>query len=98
MIIACPDCESPFELRDENIAELVQLECPSCSFRMILDFAAANDAALVEDGMKMASGFRSAADYHAALAVAVPVPQPVAPAPEPELPVAPVPEIGRAHV
>ena len=54
MIIACPDCESPFELRDENIAALVQLECPSCSFRMILDFAAANDASLVEDGMKMA--------------------------------------------
>ncbi len=32
---------------------------------MILDFAAANDPSLVEQGMKMASGFRSAADYHA---------------------------------
>lgn len=93
MIIACPDCESPFELRDENIAALVQLECPSCSFRMILDFAAANDASLVEDGMKMASGFRSAADYQAAVAApfaAKPAAQPVAPAPE--LPVAPAPE------
>lgn len=99
MIIACPDCESPFELRDENIAALVQIECPSCSFRMILDFAAANDASLVEDGMKMASGFRSAADYHAAAAAPeskpaapAPEPKPVAPAPEPELPAAPAPE------
>ncbi len=99
MIIACPECESPFELRDENIAELVQVECPHCRFRMILDFAAANDASLVEDGMRMASGFHSAADYQAASAPAAPsvapVPEPVAPAPEPpepELPAAPTPE------
>jgi hypothetical protein len=63
MIIACPECSGPFELRDGDIAELVQLDCPSCSFRMILDFAAANDPRLVEVGMKMASGYRSATDY-----------------------------------
>lgn len=66
MIIACPECTSPFELRDGDIAELVQLECPHCRFRMILDFAAANDPRLVEVGMKMASGYRSASDYRAA--------------------------------
>ena len=102
MIIACPECESPFELRDENIAELVQIGCPTCSFRMILDFAAANDASLVEEGMRMASGFQSAADYHAASQPAAaepdvpvapePEPEPVAPEPEPELPVPPTPE------
>jgi hypothetical protein len=66
MIIACPECEGPFEVRDGDIAELVQIECPHCRFRMILDFAAANDASLVEAGMRMASGFRSAADYRRA--------------------------------
>lgn len=66
MIIACPECVGPFELRDGDIAELVQLECPHCRFRMILDFAAANDAALVESGMRMASGYRSTSDYRAA--------------------------------
>mgnify|MGYP000117596318 CR=1 FL=1 len=94
MIIACPECESPFELRDENIAALVQIECPHCKFRMILDFAAANDASLVEEGMRMASGFRSAADYHAATtAPAAPAPEPtIAPVPAPEPAPAPEPE------
>ncbi|MBC8074251.1 MAG: hypothetical protein IAG13_38380, partial [Deltaproteobacteria bacterium] len=73
MIIACPDCSGPFELRDGDIAELVQLACPHCSFRMILDFAAANDPRLVEVGMKMASGYRSAADYREASAARAPL-------------------------
>lgn len=73
MIIACPECTSPFELRDGDIAELVQLECPHCRFRMILDFAAANDPRLVEVGMKMASGYRSASDYRAATAPRAPL-------------------------
>lgn len=84
MIIACPECANPFELRDENIAALVQVECPSCSFRMILDFAAANDPSLVEAGMQMASGFRSAADYRAAIAPPPRHLEPVEPEPEPE--------------
>jgi hypothetical protein len=65
MIIACPECTRPFELRDDHIAALIQIECPSCHFRMILDFAAANDPALVESGMRMASGFRTAAEFRA---------------------------------
>ncbi|MBK6916199.1 MAG: hypothetical protein IPH07_02250 [Deltaproteobacteria bacterium] len=68
MIIACPECVGPFELRDGDIAELVQLECPHCRFRMIFDFAAANDASLREPGMRMASGYRSVADYRSAVA------------------------------
>ena len=51
MIIACPECSSPFQVVDGQIAALVQVECPTCSFRMILDFEAANDASLIEDGM-----------------------------------------------
>jgi len=65
MIISCPECAGPFEVPDDRIAALVQVACPHCAFRMILDFAAANDPGLVEQGMRMASGFRSAADYHA---------------------------------
>lgn len=70
MIISCPECAGPFEVTDDRIAALVQVACPHCSFRMILDFAAANDPGLVEQGMRMASGFRSAADYHASAGVA----------------------------
>lgn len=68
MIIACPECSHPFEVLDGQIAPLVQLACPNCEFAMILDFAAANDPSLVEAGMKMASGFRSAVDYRTAVA------------------------------
>ena len=48
MIIACPECTSPFQVVDDQIAALVQVECPTCNFRMILDFEAANDASLRE--------------------------------------------------
>lgn len=67
MIISCPECAGPFEVPDDRIAVLVQVACPHCAFRMILDFAAANDPGLVEQGMRMASGFLSAADYHASV-------------------------------
>jgi hypothetical protein len=83
MIISCPECAGPFEVPDDRIAALVQVACPRCAFRMILDFAAANDHGLVEQGMRMASGFRSAADYHASVQLAA-SPEP----PEPELEVA----------
>jgi DNA-directed RNA polymerase subunit RPC12/RpoP len=86
MIISCPECAGPFELEDSRIAALVQIECPHCSFRMILDFGAANDASLLEEGMRMASGFRSAADYFAS--VAAPAAEPVAPEPAAPEPVA----------
>lgn len=93
MIIACPDCSGPYQLPDDQIAPLVQVECPHCTYRIILDFAAANDASLIEDGMKMASGYASEADYRSAAAGA-PAARPVAapaPAPEPEPEPAPEP-------
>ncbi|HLT38894.1 MAG TPA: hypothetical protein VK034_21550, partial [Enhygromyxa sp.] len=67
MIIACPECTNPFEIADGHIAPLVQIECPTCNFRMILDFEAANDASLREEGMGMAQGFRDAASYRQAV-------------------------------
>jgi DNA-directed RNA polymerase subunit RPC12/RpoP len=72
MIVVCPECSDPFDIPAEHIAELVQIACPRCSFRMILDFGAANNPALIEAGMRMASGFRSTADYRAASAGARP--------------------------
>ncbi|MEM6996666.1 MAG: hypothetical protein AAF721_39545 [Myxococcota bacterium] len=97
MIIACPECSGPFEVADGQIAALVQVECPHCQFAMILDFAAANDPSLVEAGMKMASGFRSAGDYRAA--VAGPAARPrleVAEAPAETQPEAPAAEVAQA--
>ncbi len=67
MIIACPECTKPFEVEDSEIAPLVQIECPHCVFRMILDFEAANDASLIEAGMQMAQGFSSEAEYRTAV-------------------------------
>jgi predicted Zn finger-like uncharacterized protein len=67
LIIACPECTSPFQVVDGQIAALVQVECPTCRFRMILDFAAANDAALREDGMQYAQGFLDEATYRQAV-------------------------------
>lgn len=81
MIIACPECVSPFQVLDDQIAELVQIECPTCTFRMILDFAAANDASLREAGMQYTQGFRDEATYRQAVGAegyAAPVSQPAA--------------------
>ena len=72
MIIACPECSSPFEVQDQAIAPLVQVACPNCQFRMILDFEAANNPSLMDPGMGTANGFRSAADYLAAAGGAIP--------------------------
>lgn len=93
MIVACPECSRPFELADDQIAALVQLECPHCSFRMILDFEAANDPSLVEEGMQMASGWRSAADYHASVHASVHAAEPEAASARPHLVPAPEPEL-----
>lgn len=79
MIISCPECTGPFELADDHIAALVQIECPHCQFRMILDFAAANDASLREEGMRMASGYRSVAEYRRAVGTAAPIAEPRVP-------------------
>jgi hypothetical protein len=101
LIIACPECTSPFQVLDDQIAPLLQLECPTCRFRMILDFAAANDAGLREEGMQYAQGFLDEASYRQAIAVGAgevsyaPTEPPAAkpelravPEPEPEQPVA----------
>jgi DNA-directed RNA polymerase subunit RPC12/RpoP len=107
LIIACPECTSPFQVLDDQIAELVQIECPTCTFRMILDFAAANDAALREAGMQYTQGFRDEATYRQAVgaegisyASSAPAPQAAAaelrvmpePEPEPEPLLEPTPE------
>jgi DNA-directed RNA polymerase subunit RPC12/RpoP len=63
MIIACPTCARPFQVLDEQIAPLVQVACPHCSFRLILDFEAANEPSLIDPGTQMASGYRSEAHY-----------------------------------
>ncbi len=91
MIISCPECAGPFEVPDEQIAALVQVQCPHCAFRMILDFAAANDPGLVEQGMKMASGFRSAADYRASAQPTTGEAITPAPAPDDAIEAAPTP-------
>jgi DNA-directed RNA polymerase subunit RPC12/RpoP len=88
MIIVCPACSDPYQIEDEKIAPLVQIACPHCQDRIILDFEAANDASLVEPGMQTAHGFRTEAEYRQAAggetaAPAAPKPTPAAPKPTP---------------
>jgi DNA-directed RNA polymerase subunit RPC12/RpoP len=99
LIIACPECTSPFQVLDDQIAPLLQIECPTCSFRMILDFAAANDAGLRENGMQYAQGFLDEASYRMAVGGEVsyaasepPAARGEAPAAKPELRAVPEPE------
>jgi DNA-directed RNA polymerase subunit RPC12/RpoP len=93
LIIACPECTSPFQVLDDQIAPLLQIECPTCSFRMILDFAAANDAGLRENGMQYAQGFLDEASYRMAVGGEVSyAPTTEQPAAKPELRAVPEPE------
>jgi hypothetical protein len=110
VIIACPECTQPFQVEDGDIAPLVQIECPHCAFRMILDFEAANDASLIEAGMQMAQGFFSEAEYRSAVGGGSIASQPFQPAetsspaarlhavpePEPTPEVEPTPELATA--
>ncbi|MEZ4451024.1 MAG: zinc-ribbon domain-containing protein [Nannocystaceae bacterium] len=89
MIIACPKCSGPYQLPDDQVAPLVQVQCPHCEYRVILDFAAANDPSLREPEMLMADGFRSEDDYQKALAdghkvATYDLPAPPPPQPKPE--------------
>ena len=59
MIIACPNCTKPYQLPDEQVAPLVQVQCAHCDYRVIYDFEAANDPSLREPEMLLADGFRS---------------------------------------
>jgi hypothetical protein len=63
MFVVCPSCAGPFRLPADQIAPLVQIACPHCEFRMILDFEAANDPSLVESGHLMAQGFENIEQY-----------------------------------
>jgi predicted Zn finger-like uncharacterized protein len=63
MFIVCPSCSGPYRISADQIAPLVQVACPHCEYRVILDFEAANDPALREPGHQFAQGYETAADY-----------------------------------
>lgn len=63
MIILCPDCSKPYELPDSQVSALVRVACPHCSHAVILDFEAANDPSLREEGHSLTHGFRSREQY-----------------------------------
>ncbi|WP_434426595.1 hypothetical protein [Nannocystis pusilla] len=63
MFVLCPSCAGPFRIPADQIAPLVQIACPHCEFRMILDFEAANEPSLAEPGQLFAQGFESAEAY-----------------------------------
>ena len=87
MIIACPNCTKPYQLPDDQVAPLVQVQCPHCEYRVILDFEAANDPSLREPEMLLADGFRSEDDYNQALAEGHKLTQHALPKPPPPKPV-----------
>lgn len=63
MFIVCPSCSGPYSIPAGQIAPLVQVACPHCEYRIILDFEAANDPALREPGHQFAQGYESAEAY-----------------------------------
>jgi len=63
MFIVCPSCSGPYRIAAEQIAPLVQIACPHCEYRIILDFEAANEPSLREAGHQFAQGFESAQAY-----------------------------------
>lgn len=63
MFVLCPSCAGPFRIPADQIAPLVQIACPHCEFRMILDFEAANEPSLADPGQLFAQGFESAEAY-----------------------------------
>ena len=85
MIIACPSCSSPYQLRDQDVAPLVQVECPSCDSRVILDFEAANDPTLVEAGTQSTNAYADEAAYLSHGRAPVEAPTPAARASQPAI-------------
>ena len=63
MFIVCPSCSGPYSIPADQIAPLVQVACPHCEHRIILDFEAANDPSLREPGHQFAQGFETAEAY-----------------------------------
>ncbi|TPV96356.1 MAG: hypothetical protein B7733_05165 [Myxococcales bacterium FL481] len=68
MIITCPACSDVYAIAPEHIAELVQVACPTCGERIILDFGAANDASLRDEGMATTLAYADEAAYRRAAA------------------------------
>lgn len=87
MFVLCPSCAGPFRIPADQIAPLVQIACPHCEFRMILDIEAANEPSLAEPGQLFAQGFEDAAAYFSVYSHVGPqadvTPQPAVQAPEP---------------
>lgn len=84
MIITCPACSDVYAIPPEHIAALVQVACPHCADRIILDFAAANDASLIEAGTRTTSGYLDEVQYRQAVGAPAPAaksPHPIEPAP-----------------
>jgi DNA-directed RNA polymerase subunit RPC12/RpoP len=63
MFIVCPSCSGPFRIHADQIAPLVQVACPHCEYRVILDFEAANEPSLREPGHQFAQGYETAQAY-----------------------------------
>ena len=90
MFVLCPSCAGPFRIPADQIAPLVQIACPHCEFRMILDIEAANEPSLAEPGQLFAQGFEDAAAYFSVYSHVGPqadvTPQPAVQAPVISLP------------
>ncbi|HRI09522.1 MAG TPA: zinc-ribbon domain-containing protein, partial [Nannocystaceae bacterium] len=67
MIIACPNCTGPYQLADDQVAPLVQVQCPHCEYRIILDFAAADDESLRDPETQLAACFANTGDLQSFL-------------------------------
>jgi hypothetical protein len=67
MILVCPECANPYELPNGQIAALVQVACPHCTFAVIYDFEAANQPELRETGTGLAQACWDRASYIHAL-------------------------------
>ncbi|MEE9382459.1 MAG: hypothetical protein V3V08_03495 [Nannocystaceae bacterium] len=67
MIVACPSCSDPYALHNDHIAALVQVACPHCGSRVILDFEAANDTTLREPATETTAGYVDEAHYRLAV-------------------------------
>lgn len=63
MFIVCPSCSGPYRIAADQISALVQVACPHCEYKVILDFEAANDPALREPGHQYAQGYEDAKAY-----------------------------------
>ena len=73
MIVTCPSCSDVYAIPPAQIAALVQVACPHCEVRIILDFAAANDANLREPDVQTTSAYLDESQYRQAVGAATSV-------------------------